>query len=349
MTTETKIRRIPLSVLDQSPICSGRSAADAIAETIQLAKLCEQWGYHRYWVAEHHASKGLAGCSPEVLLARLGVETSRIRIGSGGVMLPHYSPYKVAENFKLLATMYPGRVDLGVGRAPGSSQYISAALRYGSGADVDHFPQMVADLDALLRDERPPTPAMERARAMPLVDVPPALWMLGSSEESAVLAGRMGLPYSVAHFINPHITPDIFRIYQDHFKPGPVSKAPHAALAVFMVCAESEQAARREALCRDLWFLRRVAHPLGTPYPSVEEVERHFVERPEDRLYIQANRLPAVIGTPAGVRDQLLEMAQRFDVDELMVVSITHDFAVRCRSHELLAAIWDQPERDAVG
>ena len=334
-----KVKRIPLSVLDQSPICSGRTAADAVAETLELARCCEQWGYHRYWVSEHHATRGLAGCSPEVLLARLGAETKSMRIGSGGVMLPHYSPYKVAENFKLLETMYPGRIDLGIGRAPGTSPYIAAALAYGSNVGAEHFPQMVADLDALLRDAPPPTPGLELAKAMPFVDPPPVLWMLGSSEDSAGLAGKMGLPYSVAHFINPRIREDIFEIYRRQFTPGAGAGDPYACLTVFMICADSEVEAKKLARSRDLWFLKRGKSPYGTPFPSVEEAER-YTYSPQEEAYLLAHFHPSIAGTPDQVKEKLLIMAERFTADEIMVVSITHDFAARRRSHQLLAEAW---------
>lgn len=217
---------IILSVLDQSPVRSGGTPAQALAETIQLAQRCEELGYHRFWVSEHHAMEGLAGVAPEVLLARLGAETRHIRLGSGGVMLPHYSPYKVAESFKLLETLYPRRIDLGVGRAPGGDLYTAAALRYGSTIGPQHFPNQVADLSALLRDETPRTPGMEQARAMPPVDSPPALWMLGSSDDSAVLAGLFGLPYACAQFINPVVRDDVIHIYRQRFRPSPGRSAP---------------------------------------------------------------------------------------------------------------------------
>lgn len=333
------MKHIPISVLDQSPICDGRTPANAIAETIELSRLCEQWGYHRYWVSEHHATRGLAGCSPEVLLARLGTETKSIRIGSGGVMLPHYSPYKVAENFKLLETLYPGRIDLGVGRAPGTSPSIAAALAYGSNIGAEYFPQMVADLDALLRDASPLTPGLEKARAMPHVDPPPVLWMLGSSEDSANLAGKMGLPYSVAHFINPHIREDILGIYRRQFTPGAVAGEPYTCLTVFMICADSEAEAKRLAKSRDLWFLKRGKSLYGRPFPSVEEAE-HYSYTPEEETFLLTHFYPSILGTPDQVKTQLQAMAERFAADELMIVSITHDFKARCRSHQLLAEAW---------
>jgi len=324
-----------LSVLDQSPIRSGSTAHAALEETIALAKQCDEQGYHRYWLAEHHASDALAGCSPEVLLGRLGAETRHIRIGSGGVMLPHYSPYKVAENFKLLQTLYPDRVDLGVGRAPGTDPFTAAALRYGSTVGPQHFPQMVADLQALLNDAEPATRGMEGARAFPLVENPPELWMLGSSEDSAGFAAEAGLPYSFAYFINPGIRTDIFRLYRQQFKPGPNLQEPHTSLCVFTICADTEEEARRLSRSRDLWFVRLLQGAPG-PVPTVEEATDYPYADAERRA-IEANRDKRAVGTPAQVKAKLLELADTFGADELMILTITHDPKARAKSYSLLA------------
>jgi len=341
MPRKAKAREpVPLSVLDQSPIRAGGSAADALGETLHLARLCEALGCHRYWLAEHHASNALAGCAPEVLLARLGAVTKRMRIGSGGVMLPHYSPYKVAECFKLLETLYPGRMDLGIGRAPGTTPYIAAALAYGSPASgPEYFPQKLLDLEALLHDEAPATPGLEKARAYPRTDHVPALWLLGSSEDSARLAAERGLPYNVACFINPGIREDIFQLYREHFRPGRSGDKPRACLTVFAVCADTEEEARRLSLSRELWFLRLATRHRDGGFPPPEEVEQHpFTD--QERAFLQSRMHNSVIGAPEQVRDGLQEMVQRFGADELMVVSITYDFAARCRSHTLIAETW---------
>jgi luciferase family oxidoreductase group 1 len=333
------MKSIPLSVLDQSPVRQGGTAADAINETLELARRCEKWGYYRYWLSEHHATGGLAGCSPEVLLARLGAETQSIRIGSGGVMLPHYSPYKVAENFKLLATMYPDRVDLGVGRAPGSNPFINSVLAYGSQIGAEYFPQMVGDLDALLRDVDPLTPGMEKARANPTVETPPALWMLGSSPDSAKLAANMGLPYCFAYFINSSISTDIFTSYADSFIASEVAEKPHSCLCPFVICAESDSEAERLYKSRELWYLRLLTQNEPGGFPSVEEAEKYEYSEHEIAL-LQANPRHIIKGSPDRVKEELLEMAENFGVDELMIVSITYDFEARCRSYELLAQAW---------
>ena len=329
---------INLSVLDQSPIRSGSNAHEALNDTLSLARLCDELGYYRYWVAEHHASDALAGCSPEVLLGRLGAETSRIRIGSGGVMLPHYSPYKVAENFKLLQALYPGRVDLGIGRAPGTDPFTAAALRYGSQVGPQHFPQMVADLQALINDTDPVTAGMEAARAFPLVDEPPQIWMLGSSEDSATFAGEAGFPYSFAYFINPSIRTDIFELYRRCFTPGPNLDKPQTSLCVFTICAETEEEANRLSRSRDLWYVRLLQGSPG-PVPTVQEATDYPYADAEKRA-IEANKHKRAVGNPQQVSEKLLKLAEQFGTDELIILTITHDPVARQRSYQLLASEW---------
>lgn len=333
------MRDVILSVLDQSPVRTGGTPAQAVAETVRLAQFCEQLGYHRFWVSEHHAMEGLAGVAPEVMLARLGAETRSIRLGSGGVMLPHYSPYKVAEAFKLLQTMYPDRIDLGLGRAPGADQYTAAALRYGSTVGPEHFPNQVADLSALLRGEPPRTPGMERAVAMPPVDVPPALWMLGSGDDSAILAGLFGLPYACAQFINPAVHDDILRVYRSRFRPGPWADRPYAALGVFAICADTEAEAQRLLRSREAWYLSLATTPQTARIPSPEEVADQAFS-PQQQAYLDSMSASIMVGTGEQVAARLRRHAERFDADELIVVSITWDFAARLRSYQLLAEAW---------
>lgn len=329
---------IPLSVLDQSPIRAGSNAFEALQETIALARLTDELGYYRYWVAEHHASDALAGCSPEVLLGRLGAETRHIRLGSGGVMLPHYSPYKVAENFRLLQTLYPDRVDLGIGRAPGTDPFTAAAIRYGSRVGPEHFPNMVLDLQALLNDTDCPTPGMANARAFPKTPTPPELWMLGSSEDSAGLAAVTGLPYNFAYFINPAIRTDIFDLYRDRFRPGPNLDKPHCCLTLFCICADTEEEALRLSRSRDLWFIRLLRGNPGQ-FPTVEEATE-FDYSPGELAAIAENQNRRAVGTPEQVKSKLQSLADQFKLDEIMLVTITHDPKARARSYQLLAEAW---------
>lgn len=329
---------IPLSVIDQSPVRVGSDAKASLDETINLAKTCDELGYSRYWVAEHHASDALAGCSPEVLLGRLGGETQTIRIGSGGIMLPHYSPYKVAENFKLLQTLYPHRVDLGVGRAPGTDPFTARAIRYGSRVGPEHFPNMVADLQALLLDKDPITPGMEQARAFPKVEVPPQLWMLGSSEDSAHFAALAGLPYNFAYFINPDIDESQFETYRRLFKPNEQQPTPHTCLSLFAICADTEEEALYLSRSRDLWFIRLLQGSPG-PFPTPEEAINYPYSDRELAL-IEKNRSKRAVGTPEQVVTKLNSLVEQFGVEEIMLVTITHDPAARLRSYQLIAEAW---------
>ncbi|MGY8786075.1 MAG: LLM class flavin-dependent oxidoreductase [Pseudomonadales bacterium] len=330
--------KVRLSALDQSPVKTGSDASAALQETIELAQLCDALGYHRYWVAEHHASDALAGCSPEVLLGRLGAETANIRLGSGGVMLPYYSPYKVAENFKILQALYPDRLDLGVGRAPGTDPFTAAAIRYGSRVGAEHFPNMVVDLQALLNDSDPRTPGMEKARAFPIVETPPQMWMLGSSEDSAVLAALTGLPYNFAYFINPNIRPDIFELYRERFTPGPNLDAPWTCLTLFSITADTTDEAMRLSRSRDLWYCRLLQGNPG-PFPSVQEALA-YPYSPGELRTLEENREKRAVGTPKQVKEKLLNLADQFQADEIMLVTITHDVEARRRSYQLLADIW---------
>jgi luciferase family oxidoreductase group 1 len=324
-----------LSVLDQSPIRSGGTAADAIHETLELAQICERLGYHRYWLAEHHSSRGLAGTSPEVLIGQVAARTSRIRVGSGGVMLSHYSALKVAEQFRVLETLFPGRIDLGIGRAPGSDQRTAWALAGGGARDLEQFPQQIADVVAWLHDRLPAQHAFGGVRAMPAGPTAPEVWLLGSSDASALYAAEQGLAFSFAHFINADGGPEVTRLYRDRFSPSPELAAPAASAAIWAVCADTDEEARRLARCRELSLLRLYTGRYG-PFPSVEEAET-FPYTARDLAIIEHSRGRTIAGTPEVVREQLEAMARIYEVDELVVVTITHDFKARVRSYELLA------------
>src|SRR6266566_8306420 len=233
-----------LGVLDQSPVRSGGGAvADAIHESLELAELADRLGYHRYWLAEHHSTPGLAGSSPEVLIGQVAARTSRIRVGSGGVMLQHYSPLKVAESFRVLETLYPGRIDLGIGRAPGSDQLTARAL--GGTGMPEFFPKQVEDLVAFVHGELPPEHPFATVRAMPTGPTAPELWLLGSSDQSAALAAHFGAAFSFAHFISDEEGAEITRAYARSFRPSAALATPQASAAVFVVCAEHRRAGLR--------------------------------------------------------------------------------------------------------
>jgi len=328
--------RLRLSVLDQSPVRSGSTPADAIHETLELAQICERLGYHRYWLAEHHSTPALAGSTPEVLIGQVATRTSRIRVGSGGVMLQHYSALKVAENFRMLETLFPGRIDLGIGRAPGTDGRTSRALKDGGGAPgLEQFPNQVADVVAFLRNELPDDHPHLGVRCMPAGPSMPEVWLLGSSDASAALAAHYGLGFSFAHFINADGGAEVARAYRQYFRPSAYLAEPAASVAVFAICAETDAEATRLARSRDLAMLRLYTGRFG-PYPSVDEAEA-YPYTPWDMQIVEHNRRRIVAGTPAVVKARLLQYAEAYQAEELVVVSITHDVKARVRSYELIA------------
>jgi luciferase family oxidoreductase group 1 len=326
---------LKLSVLDQSPVPSGSTAADAIRNTIDLAQATEKLGYTRYWVAEHHGSPAFAGSAPEIMLTRIAEATSTIRVGSGGVMLSHYSPYKVAEMFRLLEVMYPGRIDLGIGRAPGSDGITAQALGYGSPVGVEYYPARVADLSAFLAGSPPPTEAFAEVKALPETENVPEIWVLGSSDSSAGCAAHFGLPFSFAHFIMPRGGAGVMKAYKETFKPSELFDAPRDSVAIFVVCAESEEEAKRLLASRDLFRLR-ASRGEFVPYPSPEEALAYEYSAGE-MAQVEANRDRNIVGTPRQVKIQIEELAEQYDTNEVVVLTICHDHNDRVRSYELVA------------
>lgn len=329
-----------LGVLDQSPVRSGGTATDSVHETLELAQAAERLGYHRYWLAEHHATPGLAGSCPEILIGQVAARTSRIRVGSGGVMLSHYSALKVAEHFRMLELLFPGRIDLGIGRAPGSDQRTARILRDAPEmAGAEFFPEQIAELVGFLGDGLPPGHPAHGVRAMPEVPGAPELWLLGSSDQSAMLAAHFGAAFSFAHFINGEGGAEITRAYTENFRPSATLAAPRASAAVFVVCAETEAEAWRLARSRELFTLRLHGGRPGR-YPSVEEAET-YPYTAHELAVVEYNRRRTVAGTPEQVRARLTAMAAEYGIDELIIVTITHDPKARLRSYELLAQAFE--------
>jgi luciferase family oxidoreductase group 1 len=320
----------PLSILDQSPVLRDGTPADAVASTIALAKAAERMGYARFWLAEHHGMRGLADASPEVLLARLTAETERIRLGSGGVMLPHYAALKTAETFRMLEALAPGRIDLGIGRAPGGSNLVSAAL--GS-RDVTTFPDQVRDTIDFLGGALPAHHPFASVSAMPSGTTSPDVWLLGSSEYGAMLAAEMGLPYTFAHFIGGD-APELLRAYKALFTPSPRHAKPQAMIAFAAIVAPTDAEAERLSLPVALWRMRTLRGRPG-PVPTLEEAEA-YAWSPLERREVEATRR-VIAGSPATVRARIENLIDRHDADEAMVVSILPDDASRRRSYELLA------------
>jgi luciferase family oxidoreductase group 1 len=333
---------LPLSVLDQSPISEGSSGSQALQNTLDLARLADELGYRRYWVAEHHGGPMLAGPSPEALIGPIASATERIRVGSGGVMLPHYSPFKVAETFSVLAGLFPGRIDLGLGRAAGTDPMTTHALqRDRSRALPDDFPQQLTELLAYFEGTLPGSSPLARlAKVLPGRPETPAPWLLGSSPQSAVWAAELGLPYAFADFINPRGA-EIAALYQRDFRPGVRLEAPLTAVAVWAVAAETEEeAVRLAASSRMAFTMLRRGRLIPVPPPDVAV---RFLAA-EDEAPAAARRR-AVIGTPEQVRAGIEAVAREYGADEVIVVTITYDHAARRRSYELLAAAFGLSER----
>ena len=308
---------------------------ETLHETLELAQRADELGYTRYWLAEHHATASLAGPAPEILVTRIAGETENIRVGTGGIMLSHYSPLKVAETFRVLEALYPGRIDLGIGRAPGSDQITAAALAYGSAIGVEYFPARVADMMAFLSDAPPPTQAFSAIDVSPKTSTLPVPWLLGSSDQSALLAAQFGLNFAFAQFITPEGGEAIIRGFEQHFRPSELVRTPRTILAVFVICAETEAEAARLAKSRDLSLVQRTRGGF-MPFPSPGEAEEFDYTDREIR-FIAASRSRSLYGDPDQCRDILTGMAETYGTNEIMVLTITHDPGARCRSYELLA------------
>lgn len=337
-----------LSIIDQSPVPAGCTPADALNNTISLAKLGDRLGYKRYWIAEHHAMPTLACTAPEILLARVGAETSHIRIGSGGVMLPHYSPLKVAEQFRMLHALYPERIDLGVGRAPGGSPLDSYALRRER-VDrplPDDFPEQLVELLAFLHHGFSTQHPFAKILVSPAMPNAPDVWLLGSSLWSADAAAQLGLPYAFAHFISPEPTRAAVEHYYSRFKPSKYLSSPHAIVALGAICADTDEAALRLMASARL-MRRRRDRGEWLPVPTVEEAIRELGEAALLPMR-ETNEWPRYfVGSPATLRDQFEKLASALRLDEIMIVTVVHDHQARLRSYELLAEIFDLEKKAA--
>jgi luciferase family oxidoreductase group 1 len=324
-----------LGVLDQSPIISGHTPAQAIGETLELAKLAERLGYHRYWLAEHHSIAALADPCPEILATRVAAETRRMRVGTGGVLMPYYSPLKVAEVFRMLEALYPGRIDVGLGRAPGGDMRTAQALSVGEYRLAERFPEQVQDLLGYLEGSLAPEHPFARVRVQPAGSTMPELWLLGSSDYSGALAAHLGVRFAFAQFISAHGGDAVARAYRAEFRPSKSCPQPGSIVCAFVICADTTEEAERLAISVDL---RRVhmAKGVESPIPTTEEAEA-YAWTDVERAYALQQRARLVHGDPRGVREKLDRLAEQFGADEIMVLTITGDYASRRRSYELVA------------
>ena len=320
---------LPLSVLDQSLARSADQASTALQETLIMARWCEQLGYHRFWVSEHHAFAAVAGSAPEVLLAALGAATQSIRLGSGGIMLPHYSAYKVAEVFSLLANLYPGRIDLGVGRAPGADMSTAVALATDGRPKFEKFPELVAQLSDYLWQEHTSPVVSPR----PPEDIP--LWMLGSSPDSAILAAQRGLPYNLGLFINPQADTRLIGLYKQHFQPSEKLAQPYAILTLSVFCADTQEQALALQLTHDLNLFRFFTGQSEGRSLTPQEAQAYPLG-PQETAFIASRESSRAAGTPPQVRERILQLVQQHQADEIMAVTNMYYLEDRKRSFELL-------------
>lgn len=333
MTATPKVR---LSVLDLSPVASGSTSSDALRNTLDLARLADEAGYTRYWLAEHHNTQLIASSTPEVMIGHVASVTKRIRVGSGGVMLPNHAPLHVAEAFRVLEALHPGRIDLGLGRAPGTDSLTALALRRSREAlSAEDFPQRLDELLAFLNGGFPQNHPFESVRAMPDDVPPPEVWLLGSSDFSSALAAQLGLGFAFAHHINPLPAVRALRAYQEHFRPSMQLARPQAMLAVSVVCAETDEKA--ELLARPLELtLLRFRQGRSARFPSVAEAS-DYPYTPDDREIIRYNRQRSFIGSPQTILTRVSELAGQCGVEEIMITTMMHEHTDRRRSYELLA------------
>jgi luciferase family oxidoreductase group 1 len=336
-------------VLDLSPIGVGQTAAIALRNTIDLAKRTEQLGYTRYWLAEHHNMPGIASSAPAVLIGQIAAATERIRVGSGGVMLPNHPPLVVAEQFGMLEALHPGRIDLGLGRAPGTDPRTAQALRRSAAPlSADDFPEQLGELIRYFEDNPDPsvTPSDGRLRAITAAGNQPPVWLLGSSGYSARLAGLLGLPFAFAHHFSAENTLPAVRAYRDSFQPSGTLPEPYVLIAAAVVVADDDEQARRLAGPSALSFLRlRQGRPGPLPTPD-EAAEYPYTDL--ERLVIDDRMANQVIGGPDTARTGVERLLAATGANELMVTTMLHDHADRVRSFELMAGLWSaQPAAEA--
>jgi luciferase family oxidoreductase group 1 len=328
----------PLSILDLAPIVEGGSAAQALANTLDLARHAEAWGYRRYWVAEHHNMDGVASSATAVLVGRIAAETRTIRVGSGGVMLPNHAPLVIAEQFGTLATLFPGRIDLGLGRAPGTDRATMRALRrrLDAGDEEEAFPRDVVELQGYLAAAPADAPAAA-VRAIPGIGTEVPIWLLGSSLYSAQLAAYLGLPFAFASHFAPDLLLDALALYREAYRPSPAHPQPHAMVGVNVVCAGSDDEAAFAFTSIRQRFLGMVRGRRGPLPRPIEPTAFDAMCAPQEAAQVGRMLAASAVGSPDSVRHQLQAIVERTQADELIVASAVHDHAARLASYRLLA------------
>lgn len=324
-----------LSILDQAPISANQTAKESLEQSVLLAQAGEKLGYTRYWIAEHHDIPGLACPAPEVMLPLIGARTSTIRIGSGAVLLPHYKPYKVAELYNLLATIFPGRIDIGIGRAPGGSAEVTSALSDQFLQNVWNMPGSLKDLLNFINNDHPPGSEYAKIKAAPLPDIRPEPWLLGTSKKSALLAGEYGMAYAFGLFMSDKDGGEIVRSYKETFKTGSIQE-PRTILTISAICADTTEQAEEVALSSLIWSIQRGSGTGLCGVPSIEDAKQYKLTLSEKETLEQMKR-KMIIGDPKHVKERLLELQNQYEADEIMIVTITYSPEDRIKSYELVA------------
>ncbi|MFJ5762156.1 LLM class flavin-dependent oxidoreductase [Neobacillus sp. NPDC093182] len=324
-----------LSILDQAPISSNQSAGEALVESMKLAQAGENLGYTRFWIAEHHDLPGLACSAPEVMLGYIGANTSKIRIGSGAVLLPHYKPYKVAEVYNMLAVLFPNRVDVGIGRAPGGSAEVTNALSDNFLQQVWNMPNSVQDLLHFIDNTVPPEHPHAKVTAAPVPTLPPTPWLLGTSKKSAILAAEKGLAYAFGQFMSDQDGAAIIEQYRNHFQPRKQNEVPQVIVTVTAICAETTEKAEDVALSSLVWGLQRKKGEGQKGVPSIQEAKDYLQN--EDKTLLEGIRESMIIGNPQQVKKRVENLQVRYNADEMMIVTITHSPEDKIKSYKLIA------------
>ncbi|WP_261131345.1 LLM class flavin-dependent oxidoreductase [Bacillus sp. Marseille-Q3570] len=335
MSSEQTLASIPVSVLDLSPILAGGTPSDSFQNTVDLAQHAEKWGYKRYWLAEHHNMPAIASSATSVVIGHVAAHTSSIRVGSGGIMLPNHAPLVIAEQFGTLETLFPRRIDLGLGRAPGTDQRTAFALRRHHKEDAQDFPEQLEELRSYFDPSRTSENMKVRAYPGEGLDVP--IWLLGSSGFSAELAAREGLPFAFASHFSPNNTLPALEVYRNYFEPSDVLKEPYAMVGVNVIAADTDEEAQWLATSLQQQFLNLIRNRLGPLQPPVESMEGRWTEY--EKAALQQQLGGSIIGSPETVKEKLKRFIEETNADELIVASQIYDHKARLHSYEILSDI----------
>lgn len=330
-----------LSILDQSPISANQTAKDALQASLKLAQIGEKYGYTRYWIAEHHDLNGLACPAPEIMMSYIGAQTNKIRIGSGAILLPYYKPYKVAEVFNMLATLFPDRIDIGLGRAPGGSAEASSALTDQFLKQVWSFPESINELLHFLQYDFPEDHSHAKVKAAPIPETPPHPWLLGTSKKSAILAGEKGMSYVFGHFMSDKDGPAIVQQYRDVHSKQTHKEKPYVITAATVFCAETNERAEDIALSSFIWTIQKGKGEENGGVPSIENAKKYPLSS-EEKTKLEEMKEKIIVGNPASVKHRLDALQEQYHADELMIVTITFNPEDKFNSYRLIAEQYEK-------